>query len=191
MQGQGSATERGPIDGAKCYDLPEMRDFLIFALIVIIAILGYRLFSNNAVLTDQQRQIHELNTKIEEKAKTISLELQQQCSKQAREEYAENGWKKEPIASYTNHYNTKMNKCFMLIESTTPTKPSDGTFFVTKLLFDAFEGKSYGEWEWQSDKAKKYWEVAPITCKGTLLSGEEKVCHSSGEFDEVVKLYMQ
>ena len=168
-----------------------MRNFLIFALIVAVAILGCLLHSHNSVLVDQQRQIHELNTKVEEKTKTASLELQEQCSKQAREQFAENGWKKEPIASFTNHYNLKMNKCFMLIESTTPTKPSDGTFFVSKLLFDAFEGKSYGEYDWRSDKVKKYWEVAPINCKGTLLSGEEKNCHSSDEFDEIVKLYMQ
>ena len=99
-----------------------MRDILIFALIVTVTILGYLLHSHNAVLVDQQRQIHALNTKIEEKTKTASLELQDKCSKQAREEYAENGWKKEPIASFTNHFHAKMNKCFMLIESTTPTK---------------------------------------------------------------------
>jgi hypothetical protein len=90
-----------------------------------------------------------LNTKIDARGKTASLELQEKCSKQAREEYAENGWKKEPMASYTNHYKEKMNKCFVLIGSTTP-----------------------------------------FNCKGTLLSGEEKLCHSSDEFDEIVKLYM-
>jgi len=160
-------------------------------MIVSVAILSYLLHSHKTVLVDQQRQIHELNTKIEEKAKTVGLEVQEKCSKQAGEQYAENGWKKEPIASFTNHYNEKMNKCFMLIESTTPAKPSDGTFFNSKLLFDAFEGKSYGEYDWRSDKAKKYWEVAPINCKGTLLSGEEKTCHSLDEFNEIVKLYMQ
>ncbi len=168
-----------------------MRDALILALIVAAAVLGYLVHSHDAIMADQQRQIRELNIKIEAKAKTASLELQEKCSKQASEQYVENGWKKEPMASYTNHYNERMNKCFVLIESTTPAKPSDGTFFNSKVLFDAFEGKSYGQYDWRSDKVKKYWEVAPFNCKGTLLSGEEKVCHSSDEFDQIVKLYMQ
>jgi len=168
-----------------------MRDALLFALIVALAVLGYLLHSDNAVLTDQQRQIHELSTKIEARAKTASLELQEKCSKQAREEFVEDGWKKEPMASFANHYNEKMNKCFILIQNTTPTKPADGTFFTGKILLDAFEGKAYGQYDWKSDKVKKYWEVAPFNCKGTLLSGEEKFCHSSDEFDKIVKLYMQ
>jgi hypothetical protein len=168
-----------------------MRDALILALILAVAILGYILHSQITVLTDQQRQIHELNAKIEAKAKTASLEFQEKCSKQAWETYAENGWKKEPMASFTNHYNDKMNKCFVLVQNTTQSKPFNGTFFTNKILFDAFEGKSYGEYDWRSDKVKKYWEVAPFNCKGTLLSGEEKFCHSSDEFDDIVKLYMQ
>jgi hypothetical protein len=160
-------------------------------LIVIVAILGYLLHTQSALLADQQRQIHDLNARIDARSKTASLELQEKCSKQAEEQYAANGWKKEQMASYTNHYNEKMNKCFALIENTTPAKPADGTFFTNKILFDAFEGKTYGEYDWRSDKVKKYWEVAPFNCKGTLPSGEEKVCHSSDEFDEIVKPYMQ
>jgi hypothetical protein len=149
------------------------------------------LHSQSAVLADQQHQIHDLSTKIDARAKTATLELQEKCSKQAREAYAENGWKKEELASYTNHFNEKMNKCFALIEDATQPKPADGTIITNKILIDAFEGKTYGEYTWRSDKVKKYWEVAPFYCKGTLTSGEEKVCHSSDEFDEIVKLYME
>jgi len=168
-----------------------MRDALIFALIAAVAVLGYVLHTQGAALADQERQIRELNAKMEAKAKAAGLELQASCSKQARQEYNENGWKKEQMAGFTNHYNEKMNKCFVLIENTTPLKPADGTFITYKTLYDAFEGKAYGDYAWRSDKVKKYWEVAPFMCKGTLLSGEEKSCHSSYEFDEIVKLYMQ
>jgi hypothetical protein len=168
-----------------------MRDALIFALLLAVAVLGYLLHSQNNVLTDQQRQIKDLSAKIEPRSKSASLELQEACSKQARQEFESNGWKREQFALFTNHYNEKMNKCFIMIENTTEVKPRDGTLFTSKILYDAFEGKSYGEYNWRSDKVKKFWEVPPFNCKGTLLSGEEEVCHSSDEFDEIVKLYMR
>src|SRR6266851_3062813 len=56
---------------------------------------------------------------------------------------------------------------------------------------DGFEGKVYGSYMWRADKVKKYWEVPPIQCTVTLPSGEEKTCHSSDEFDSLVKEYME
>lgn len=56
---------------------------------------------------------------------------------------------------------------------------------------DAFEGKVYANYIWRSDKRKKYWEVTPFDCKVMLLSGEERLCHSSDEFDALVKQYME
>jgi hypothetical protein len=56
---------------------------------------------------------------------------------------------------------------------------------------DAFEGKSYAEYAWKSEKGKKYWEVKPFVCKVTLPSGEKKDCASSDEFDDLVKVYME
>jgi type II secretory pathway pseudopilin PulG len=168
-----------------------MRDALIVALIMAVCVLGYLLHSQKTVLTEQQQQIHDLEAKFEARATSARLDLQEKCSKQAREDYREDGWNKEPMASFTNHYNEKMNKCFVLIQNTDPAKPDDGTLFVTKTLFDAFEGTSYGEYMWRSDKSKKYWEVAPLHCMVTLLSGAEKACHSSDEFDAMVKPYMQ
>jgi len=165
-----------------------MRAARIFLLLVAVAVLGYEIHSQNAAMADQQRQITELHTKLEAKLQTASLELQEKCSKQARNEF-EASWKKEPWAMFMNHYNEKMNKCFILIQNTTPQR--DGTFLTHKSLYDVFEGKSYGECVWLSDKAKDYWEVAPSICSGTLLSGEKRFCHSLDEFDEIVKLYMQ
>jgi hypothetical protein len=63
--------------------------------------------------------------------------------------------------------------------------------FVSKTLSDAFEGSLYGEYNWKSDKVKKYWQVPPFMCKVTLPSGKEKICHSDDEFDALVKQYME
>jgi hypothetical protein len=151
-----------------------MRDALIFALLVAVAFLGYEMHSQNSALVDQQRQIKELNSKLEAKLQTASLELQEKCSKQAHD-FAE--------GLFTSHYNEKLNKCFILIVNMKPQR--DGNYVGIKELYDAFEGKSYGEYSWNTGK------LAPYICKGTLLSGDEKFCHSSDEFDGIVKLYMQ
>ena len=169
----------------------QMRDALIFGLLVAMCVLGWILRVESRDVVDQQRQIRELNAKIEEKSKVASLDLQAACSKQARFEYDENGWRKEQFASFTNHYNERLNKCFMLVENTSEAKPRDGTFFTTMILSDAFEGRVYGQFDWKSDKAKKYWEVKPFDCKVTLPSGEEKACQSADEFRDLAKAFME
>jgi hypothetical protein len=169
----------------------QMRDALIFGLLVSVCVLGWMLHVQSGVVADQQRQIRELGSKMEEKSKAGSLDLQAACSKQARLEYDENGWRKEQLASFTNHYNEKMHKCFMLVESTTAAQPRDGTYFRNMTLSDAFEGRVYGQFDWKSDKVKKYWEVKPFDCRVMLPSGEETACQSADEFREAVKAFMQ
>ena len=75
-----------------------------------------------------------------------------------------------------NHYNQKLNKCFMQVES------SD-VMGTGKTISDAFEGKVYAVLGLRGDEVKK--------CSVTLPSGEERICHSSEEFDALVKQYME
>ncbi len=83
-----------------------------------------------------------------------------------------------------------MNKCFIEVESN-DWKTAPGTVFTSRVVSDAFEGKVYAHYLWRSDKVKKYWEVPPLQCAVTLPSGEEKNCHSSDEFDALVKEYLE
>jgi hypothetical protein len=167
----------------------HMRDALIFVLFVAVAVLAYLVHSQNAVLTNQLREVKDLSAEIEAKHKTHSLELQAECSKQAARVFKADGWdKKKDQAVYQNHYNEKLNKCFVLEVVTTMTA---GQFMTTKFLSDAFEGKTVANYSWVSDKVKKYWEVAPFVCSVTLPSGEGKACQSSDEFDELIKSYLE
>lgn len=159
-----------------------MRNAAIFVLVLAVAALGYLTHAQSVELREARSKIQDLSGSVESLAKTTSLELQEKCSKQAQATFEAGGWKKEQLASYTNHYNEKMNKCFIFIENTTPAPTG---VLVTRLLNDAFEGRSYGEYYRRSDK------VPPFSCKGNLLSGAEKSCHSEQEFDEIVKLYME
>ena len=167
-----------------------MRDALIMLLLVAVGGLAYFSLSQYAAIKDHERQIRELNAKVESRSKMASLELQEKCSKQAALAYAESGWAKEPAAGYENHYNDKLNKCFVIMQNM-DTKTEKGRVITTKFLSDAFEGKNLGNYFWESDKVKKFWEVAPSMCDVTVPSGEKKVCHSSDEFEELIKVYMQ
>jgi len=159
--------------------LPEMRDTLIVLLLVTVATLGY-------FVTNQQRRIKSL----EARPKTNTIELQEKCAKQAELVFKQSGWEaKDVIAEFSNHYNSKLNRCFMRVEKTDPTIVTK-TIFTTKFVFDAFERKSYAEYTWKTEPGKKYWEVAPTECAVTLADGTRKMCRSSDEFDELVKPYM-
>ncbi len=161
-----------------------MKNTTIFVLLVCVGVLTLFLYSQNTALREQRRQVQELNAKLESMSKTTSLDLQGKCAKQAQEAFKLNGMEKEAMASFQNHYNTKLNKCFVQFNS-------HKGLMTFRTVVDAFEGKDYADYAWQADKVKKYWEVPPFVCRVTLLSGEEKTCRSSDEFDALVKLYME
>lgn len=119
-----------------------------------------------------------------------SLDLQEKCSKQARLQFNNDGWGSVKLAFFTNHYNEKLNKCFIWVTATTFDK-STGRTGNSQYLEDAFEGKVFGNYIWIEDKVKKYWEVPPIECDMILQTGEKKICASSDEFEELANNYMQ
>ncbi len=121
--------------------------------------------------------------------KTATLDLQEKCAKQALKEF-KNYWEDRPMADFRNHYNVKLNKCFMQVQSL-DLHTAPGRRYFYKILYDAFEGKDYAEYAHMSEKNKADWEVPPFMCKVTLLSGEERICHSPEEFDALVKQYME
>jgi hypothetical protein len=152
--------------------------------------LGFVAYSQAVAIRELQRQVLELSAKVESKARNASLDLQEKCAKQAQEVFKVSGKEKEQLAGFENHYNEKLNRCFMTIQDT-DVKTAPGGITTSKFLLDAFEGKYLGTFIWQSDKLKKAREVPPFQCDVTLPSGEKRVCHSSDEFNELVRGYMQ
>ena len=159
-------------------------------LLLVCAALGSLAYWQAAALRQERRQAQQLSAKLDSMSRTATLDLQEKCARQAREEFRLYGWDKHEMADVSNHYNAKLNKCFMQIQDT-DAKTVRGTIVTSKSISDAFEGKVYADYIWSTQKNKKYWEVPPLVCKVTLLSGEEKICHSSGEFDELVKQFME
>ena len=85
------------------------------------------------------------------------------------------------MAGYTNHYNQKLNKCFVRLNS---TKASGNVLNTYTAVLDAFEGRQYAEYFGGiGDNAK------PNVCTST--SDETKYCHSLQEFEALVMAYME
>jgi hypothetical protein len=167
-----------------------MRNLLIVLLTMSVGTLGLLLYSNTAELRKQQQRVDGISAKLESLPKTASFDFQERCAKQATEEFRRQGYATHQMADFTNHYNSKLNKCFMEIQET-DAKTVRGSILTLKQLADAFEGKVYGNYIWSTQKNKKFWEVPPLECTVTLPSGEQTLCHSSEEFDRLVKQYME
>lgn len=167
-----------------------MRNATLVLLVLVVGLLGILLYSKNVLIASQRSQIEDLKGKLDSKSKVDNIELQEKCSKQAQEAFRRDGFETKGLDWFTNHYSQKLNKCFVLYH-TTDAKATPGTVLENDLLSDAFEGKVYGHYLWQSDKVKKSWEVPPIVCSVTNLSGEEQTCKSSDEFDALIRTYME
>jgi len=129
------------------------------------------------------------NHKIIKEPSSLS-ELQEQCVNRSKEyfkkEYGngmingENG--ERLISKYTNHYNEKLNKCYILITSTEFIRNKENKIenIGLKTLFELNENKEYGSLiKFENDNKL-------INCR--IL---EKYCNLEREWDLVVKPYME
>jgi hypothetical protein len=64
------------------------------------------------------------------------------------------GYGSEKMAGYTNHYDVRLNKCFMRTTMTQVDSKTKqiGTF---ETLEDTYEGKVYGTYTWFTREGKK------------------------------------
>ena len=169
-------------------------------LVVAVVLLGAMLYRQNAALVSQQQVIDQLQRRrpstVEGKPSephATSLEylaLQGKCAEQSKREFTSAGYKPDNMASYENHFNLKLNKCLMFVESIDSSRPKSG-IFTNKSVSDAFEGKAFATYIWHSVEGKKYWEVPPLLCQVTLPTGEEQKCKSEDEFKDLIKVYME
>ncbi|SRR5258706_3587582 len=162
-------------------------------VILVVIILGVFFYWQSAVISKQKNQIQELSSK-----STFSgnIGLQEDCSKQAQNffDYWENNSKTKQQDEFSNHYNTKLNKCFVLVKTYTQTNTNgDFSFGHGQDLYDAIEKKEYGSFSWTSQSPKKYWEVAPLWCEMYPDGNKSslKNCQSEDEFDAFTKSYME
>lgn len=157
-----------------------MKILTVFAVIAI-GVLAWQSHSQYLAISDQRKQIQEWNSKLAERGKTANLELQEKCAAQAARAIREDRWRM-PVTLYENHYNSKLNRCFVRT-LTRDSKSASGSVFVYEAVHDAFEGRNFGDYSPNSGGV-------PL-CKVTLPSGETKICNSREEFDFAMRIYME
>lgn len=109
------------------------------------------------------------NSPISEKQKIEGYNLQERCGQQSEEFfYKKYGKKFESFEGgfmtsvYRNHYNKKMNKCFILSVYELKSH-KDGLFYSQHILTDIHENTIYGELRVDNDKTECY--VLKTKCK--------------------------
>jgi hypothetical protein len=120
-------------------------------------------------------------------ANKVVYELQERCGKTASEVFKKeygSGLSSDENATrtsdYTNHYNAKLNKCFIVIRETTFTKNKEIGWYLNRFLIDVNENKEYGSF------AKFQKELKPQSCVVGV-----RQCSSEAEWDALIKPYME
>lgn len=163
-----------------------MKNSAIVLLVVCVGVLGVLLYRQTAALREQRRQVQELNAKLASVSQATDFDLQAKCAKQASDVWKAGGWDRKKLATYSNHYNDKLQKCFMRIDTSTEESGADVTF---ETVMDAFESKGYAEFIWRVDHNSG--DSKSMRCSAILPTGEAITCTSPEEFDALVKQYME
>lgn len=139
---------------------------------------------NTSRIAELEKKTKDLEMKLNSSQQSSLLDLQSKCSSQADAEYKTQGWGNKGTSSYINHYNRRLNKCFLQVYvfGTVINRQLYGSTYVT----DAFEGKTYGTYYGKSGQDEK-----PNLCTTTSLTGEDTFCHSEYEFKAAIKQYME
>jgi hypothetical protein len=89
-----------------------------------------------------------------------------------------------PIADFQDHYDARLRRCFVEIDSTI-SYGSNATIHA-KTVADAFEGRSYAEF---AERLDGYQVRPPEQCY-VIENGQKKKCGSLSEFDLLTRPYM-
>jgi hypothetical protein len=166
---------------------------LAATLLAIVLALAWLLYAEVTTSRQQQSQLAELTVKLSDRTMRENLELQEKCALQAEKIFHKLGHllrssDKGASDSFTSHYNAKLNKCFMSIETiyrpATPAGMSIGWH-----LLDAYEQKDYAMYA--SGMLKKGDESPPTLCVLMPRLENEQTCKSEREYKAFVARYME
>ena len=132
----------------------------------------------------------DLKAKVERQSAAVEYDLQARCAKDARAWFNLN-WtprdKNTTYLDYTNHYNSKLNACFIMIGYNFEL-PQSSNWHNTSSLWNVYENEKYGEFGegHYYDYLKPGEErsrIVDCTVTGTK-------CNSQQEFNNLVRQYM-
>ena len=163
----------------KTESIPLILMVFLTAAVVALSLFTYR---QNTTLRQQEQHIQQLAKTLAADNERDAFELQERCAKHAEKAFGTLGQQGD-FAVYASHYNAKLNRCFVTIE-THDTKTARETMYINKTLMDAVEGFVYG------DYASKSFDTVPFECTMRPFPNTKQVCKSEKEFDDFVANYM-
>jgi hypothetical protein len=168
-----------------------MKGLAVVLFLAVIA-LAWALVVEVGTDRRQRGQIQQLTSRLGKESRLDQLKLDERCAAKAKSVFEAMGYKEMQTGvntdSWQSHYNPKLSKCFMTVES---TGVSNETQFISRILLDAFERRIYGQYTWTSRKDKKYWEVPPMLCVLSESSSSEQNCKSEDEYKAFVAKYIE
>jgi hypothetical protein len=140
-----------------------------------------------------EKENAELKAKVEKQDAALDYDLQAKCAKDARAFFGET-WEQDKdtiLLNFTNHYNGKLNKCFILGEhhfNSHLAGPNGDSWSNMMSLYDVYENMEYaefGENHYTYLKPQIHNTEEVITCN---VAGTK--CNSQQEFNNLVGHYM-
>jgi hypothetical protein len=122
-------------------------------------------------------------------ASAVSNEVKE-CALQAEKQFKSLGYVDATGTSYQSHYNKRLDKCLMLIDTSLPNR--------TITLIDAYEGRPYAEYFGTMVK----WELQTVYCWISLAEldngtpedrrlNQKTICKSIDEWDSLTDVFMR
>ena len=124
------------------------------------------------------------NQRLAMQVNAAKWEREQQCSTRAEHFFNGSSWsEKNTGAWYENHFNSRLNRCYILVNSRTS---QGNSVFLYRVLMDVNDGKDIARYSKEVPYGKADYEGKPFVC--ALL---EKFCQTDEDFDAFVKSYME
>ncbi len=140
-----------------------------------------------------EKQNQELQAQVNKGDAAADLDLQAKCSRDARAWFNEN-WSRDKdtiLLDFTNHYNKKLNKCFVLVEYhyNSNFAGNGGSSWTNDMeISDVYENAKYGRF---GENHYTYWKPTAST-SSQVISCEllDQKCKTVQEFEQLVRPYM-
>jgi len=123
---------------------------------------------------EQSKQVEALSKKREQDIAKQDMDLQEECSKITSEYIKKTDFSNISHVNYTNHYNKKLNKCFMHL-----TAGGNGEKYI-EGLYDINENKQYG-----------YFVGLDIDNGYIKCIVNNNQCYSKSQWESLAKPYME
>ena len=148
---------------------------------------------DNDRISKLEKENQEMKAKLEKGNAAQEFDLQAKCGKDARSWFNEN-WSRDKdtvLLDFTNHYNAKLNKCFILVEfhyNSTLAGPGGSSWTNDMALTDVYENAKYADF---AENHVTNWKPNLNTTQEVITCDVQGTkCKTGDEFNNLIRPYM-